>query len=88
MFTYRSEVLRELERHGVRPRPHTNPEVVRSYVRELYKYEIRQLRERVRRQEFSRSEYAVKIDALRREYPVLSLQPSQFVMADTPPLEP
>ncbi|MFN7981681.1 MAG: hypothetical protein U0Q11_07470 [Vicinamibacterales bacterium] len=33
-------MLQELERHGVRPTSHTDPERVRAYVRELYKYEI------------------------------------------------
>lgn len=85
MYTYRPEVLQELERHGVRPTSHTDPERVRAYVRELYKYEIRRLRDRARRQEFARSEYAAKVDALRREYPVLALQPSQFILPDTHP---
>ena len=45
-FRYRADVLPELERHGVRPTPHTSPELVRGYVRDLYKYEIRTLRGR------------------------------------------
>jgi len=54
---------------------------VRAYVREVYKYEIRQLRERVRRREFSRAEYAGRVDALRRRYPVLALMPRDFLLA-------
>jgi hypothetical protein len=46
----------------------------------LYKYEIRRLRDRMLRGEFPRSEYAARVDALRREYPVLALQPSQFIL--------
>jgi hypothetical protein len=72
-------VLRELARHGVRPAPHTRPEVVRAHVRELYKYEIRRLREGMRRHEFPRHEYAARVDVLRRRYPVLALLPGQFV---------
>jgi hypothetical protein len=79
-FSYRPDVLRELERHGVRPTPDTRPELVREYVRELYKYEIRQLRDRMVRREFPKAEYASRVDALRRQYPVLSLQASQFVV--------
>lgn len=79
MYSYRPDVLKELERHGVRPRPETPPELVREYVRELYKFEIRRLRERMLRKEFPRAEYAARVDALRREYPVLALQPSQFL---------
>ena len=41
---YRPSVLADLARHGVLPLPHTQPELVRDYVRELYKYEIKRLR--------------------------------------------
>lgn len=79
IYSYRPDVLRELERHGVRPLPHTRPELVREFVRDLYKYEIRVLRERMLRNEFPRAEYAARVDALRRQYPVLALLPQQFV---------
>ena len=46
MFTYRADVLQHLLRHGVRPTAHTPPELVRDFVRDLYKYEIRVLRDR------------------------------------------
>jgi hypothetical protein len=79
-FTYRPDVLRELERHGVRPTSHTRPELVREYLRELYKYEIRRLRERMIAREFPKAGYASRVDALRRQYPVLALQARQFVI--------
>jgi hypothetical protein len=79
LFKYHDHVLRELERHGVRPTSHTPPELVRDYVRDLYKYEIRVLRERLLRAEFPRLEYATRVDTLRRQYPVLALLPRQFV---------
>lgn len=78
-YRYRADVLRELARHGVQPTPHTPPEIVRGYVRDLYKYEIRCLRERYLRQEFSKSDYWHRVDDLRRQYPVLALLPRQFV---------
>jgi len=78
-YRYRPDVLNELERHGVRPTPHTPPERVRDYVRDLYKYEIRRLRERYLRQEFSKDEYWHRVDALRRQYPVLALLPRQMI---------
>ncbi|HEY7169278.1 MAG TPA: hypothetical protein VH417_00450 [Vicinamibacterales bacterium] len=78
-YRYRPEVLEALERHGVRPTPHTPPERVRDYVRDLYKYEIRRLRERYLRQEFSKDEYWHRVDALRRQYPVLALLPRQMI---------
>jgi hypothetical protein len=79
MYSYRPEVVDELLRHGVRPTPHTPPQVVRDFVRDLYKYEIRRLRERYMRKEFPKAEYAQRVDALRRMYPVLALQPHEFV---------
>ena len=78
-FTYRPDVLRELARHGVCPTSRTDPHLVRDYVRDLYKYEIRRLKERMLSGEFARAEYAVRVDALRRSYPVLALLPRQFV---------
>lgn len=66
----------------MRPLPHTPPERVREYVRDLYKFEIRRLRERMLRREFPKSEYAGRVDELRRAYPVLSLQPAQFLLPD------
>lgn len=82
LYSYRSDVLRELERHGVKPLPHTRPELVREYVRELYKYEIRRLRDRMLAGAFPKGEYAGRVDALRRTYPVLALQPFQFIEPD------
>ena len=80
MPSYRPDVLRELERHGVRPTSRTGPELVREYVRELYKYEIRRLRDRMIAREFPKAEYASRVDALRRQYPVLALQAWQFTV--------
>jgi hypothetical protein len=79
LFKYHENVLRELARHGVCPTPQTRPELVRDYVRELYKYEIRQLKARMLRAEFPRLEYSARVDQLRRQYPVLALLPRQFV---------
>ncbi len=79
MFTYRADVLRELARHGIAPRPTTDPRLVRDYVRDLYKYEIRRLKARMLRDEFPRAEYTDRVDGLRRQYPVLALLPRQFV---------
>jgi len=77
---YRPSVLADLARHGVRPQPDTRPELVREYVRELYKYEIKRLRGRLLAGEFPRSEYAGRVDGLRRQYPELALQAGQFVV--------
>jgi len=81
-FRYRADVLQHLLRHGVRPTPQTRPEIVRGFVRDLYKYEIRQLRERYVRGDFPKDEYSDRVDALRRRYPVLALHAWQFVVVD------
>jgi len=80
-YTYRPDVLAALLVHGVSPTRHTSPDLVRSYVRDLYKYEIRRLRERYLRQEFSKAQYTRLVDALRRRYPVLALLPHQFLLS-------
>ena len=76
---YRPEVLEQLLVHGVRPTDVTRPELVRDFVRDLYTYEIRCLRDRYLRGDFPKREYAGRVDALRLQYPVLALQPHEFV---------
>jgi hypothetical protein len=78
-FVYRPDVLTALLVHGVKPTSHTRPELVRDYVRDLYKFEIRRLRARYLRHEFAKAEYSARVDALRRQYPVLALLPAEFV---------
>jgi hypothetical protein len=78
-YRYKPDVLEQLLRHGVRPTDHTAPGLVRDYVRDLYKYEIRRLRDRYLRREFPKVEYSHRVDLLRREYPVLALLPRQFL---------
>ncbi len=74
-YRYRRDVLDELLRLGVRPTPETRPELVHEFVRDLYRIEIGRLRERLLRKEFPRSEYADRVVALRRKYPLTSLRP-------------
>ena len=72
-YDYREEILTELARHGLRPTETTPPETVRKTLVTLYLYEIRRLRDRLKRHEFPKSEYAGRVDALRRRYPVLGI---------------
>jgi hypothetical protein len=78
-FHYRADVLEQLLRHGVRPTNRTPPNLVRDFVRDLYKYEIRRLRERYLSRDFPKTEYAGRVDALRQRYPVLALHAREFV---------
>ena len=79
LFRYRGDVLRDLWRYGVHPTSRTPPKLVRDFVRELYRYEIHRLRARLLGNEFPRTEYAERVDRLRKEYRILSLLPQQFV---------
>jgi hypothetical protein len=79
-FHYRADVLQHLQQHGVCPTSHTPPQLVRDYVRDLYKYEIRRLRDRMLANHFPRGEYAERVEQLRRRYTVLSLLPRQFLL--------
>jgi hypothetical protein len=73
-FHYRADVLDQLWTHGVQPTSATRPDLVRGYVRDLYRYEIRRLRERYLRRDFPKVEYSDRVDRLRRQYPVLAMR--------------
>jgi len=79
MYRYRREVLEKLETHGIRPRGTTSPELVREYVNDLYRYEIRRLRDRLLRGEFPKNTYFDRVVLLRNKYSVLALRPAEFV---------
>ncbi|HEY7285149.1 MAG TPA: hypothetical protein VH497_06895 [Vicinamibacterales bacterium] len=83
-YRYRDDVLAALLVHGVRPLATTSPDLARDYVRDLYKYEIRRLRERYMRREFPKQEYSDRVDALRRKYPVLSLRARDWIVSVEP----
>jgi hypothetical protein len=72
-FRYTSEVLAELRRYGVVPLASTDPQFVRDFLSAHYRYEIRQLKERLLRREFPQHEYADRVRTLRRNYVLLSI---------------
>ena len=74
-------MLEQLWRHGVQPKRETPPQLVRDYVRDLYRYEIRRLRERYLKGEFPKAEYSQRVDQLRRAYPVLALRAWEWLEA-------
>lgn len=73
MPDYRPAVVEHLLTLGIRPRSSTPPELVRSYLSDLYRYEIRQLRARLLRGEFPKSEYVGRVIDLRAKYPLLTI---------------
>ena len=81
-FRYRRDVLELVWRHGIIPTDRTPPELARGFVRELYKYEIRRLRERYLKKEFSKRDYWALVDRLRQQYGVLALVPRQWIESE------
>jgi hypothetical protein len=73
VYVYRSEILEELARHGLRPLADTSPRQLRDAVRDLYKYEIRRLKSRLLSGEFRKQDYAGKVIELRQRYVILSI---------------
>jgi hypothetical protein len=70
---YKPEVLDELARHGLRPGPATSPEKLREQINDLYRIEIRKLRDRCRAGEFSTRELPAHVVELRKRYVLLSI---------------
>ena len=75
------QVVDELLKHGVRPRASTPPGVVRDFLSDLYRYQLRQLRARLVRREIAKRDYAGEVVRLRDRYPLLSL-PVRFWTTD------
>ena len=80
-YRYRPDVLAELWRHGVQPRETTPPELVRGYVNDLYRYELRKLRDRLLVGEIARSAYYDVVVATRNRYRVLALKAGQWLIS-------
>lgn len=72
-FRYRPQVLDELSSHGVSPTLRTPPEVVHEFVNDLYRFELRRLRERQVRGEIPRQDYAAHVVELRKKYILVSV---------------
>jgi hypothetical protein len=78
-FRYRADVLDALLAHGVHPNETTRPELVHEYVSDLYRYEIRRLRDRMIAQRFPKAEYASRVRQLRLRYRMISLRPREWL---------
>ena len=78
LFLWQPEVLGRLEEFGLRPLPHSDPVMVRDYLKALYTMEVRFLRSDQRQRERegdleSRKSYSGRVIALREQYAILSL---------------
>ena len=71
-------VLEALAAHGLRPRPDTPTSLLRAQVNELYRVEIRRLRQAMLDGAIARPHYADAVGHLRRRYLLLSLPLPQW----------
>ena len=78
-FRYRPAVLAALLTHGVAPTPSTRPELVHEFVSDLYRFEIRRLRDRHLAGEFPRKDYASHVVTLRLRYRVISMRAPEWL---------
>lgn len=73
-YRYRPDVLAQLAAHGVTPTPATSPELVRDFLNDLYRYELRRLRDRLLRGEVQKPNYYARVVEVRQRYALLSLK--------------
>lgn len=74
-YRYRPEILDALLGYGIRPTPSTPPERVHEFISDLYRFELRRLRDRLVRGEIEKTGYSQRVVELRRKYPLVSLRP-------------
>ncbi len=72
-YRYRDEVVEALLGHGLRASSTTPPQLLRDAINDLYRFEIRKLRERLLAGEILKVDYAGHVIALRRRYLLLSI---------------
>jgi hypothetical protein len=79
VYRYRQDVLDALWRHGVQPTSTTRPELVHEFVSDLYRFELRRLRDCLLRREIPKNGYSDRVVELRRKYPLISLKPWEWL---------
>jgi hypothetical protein len=72
-YRYKPEILAQLAAHGVIPKSTTPPTAARSVVNDIYRYELRLLRDRYLVGEFSKQAYYDKVVEVRNRYPVMQV---------------
>ncbi len=81
VYRYRPDVLAQCEKYGVFPTEHTPPTLARGFINEIYKFELRKLRDRYLRGEFAKQEYHQLVIEIRDKYPVLALPPRLWLQS-------
>ena len=77
-WSYPPELMEVLSAFGLKPVPKTPPSLVRDALNDLYRFEIRRLRQRMVDGLVEKSRYSDEVIALRKKYWPLSLQPSHW----------
>ena len=72
-WTYPSELADALRALGVAPTSSTPPALARAAVDDLYRYELRRMRDRLRADATDRASYLAQVVALRKKYWMLTL---------------
>jgi hypothetical protein len=88
VWTYPSELVDALAQLGLAPTASTSPVLVRDAVSDLYRFELRRARDRLRAGEYEKSAYLDIVIALRKKYWVLTLQPAAWERICAQPAEP
>ena len=78
-MSFRPEILEELSKHGLKPAADTSPARLREQINDLYRFEIRKLRDRCRAGEFSTRDLPLHVVALRKRYVLLSIPVDRWV---------
>ena len=73
MQVLKPEILEALAAHGLRPAADTPLALLREQINDLYRIEIRKLRDRCRAGEFPMTELAPRVVELRKRYMLLSI---------------
>jgi hypothetical protein len=81
-FHYRDDVLEQLWRHGIHPAEQTPPARVHEFVSDLYRYELRRLRDRLMKKEFPKAEYYGRVVELRKRYWLTSMAAEEWIQSD------
>ena len=77
-------MLESLAQHGAHPKGDTPPELLREFLNDLYRYELRRLRAALLAGAFPKPEYYGRVVELRRRYPLLSIKTGQWLASEAP----
>lgn len=77
-WSYPPELMEALMGFGLKPAPTTPPSLVRDALNDLYRFEIRRLRDRMVKGTVEKARYADAVVRLRKKYWPLSLQLHQW----------